>query len=55
MKKKFKILIQCFLFIFPWVIRRPILNWIFCFKIHKKAKVGFSIIIPDKLIMEEGP
>lgn len=41
-------------FIFPWFIRRRLLNSWFGFKIDPKARIGFSWIFPDNLVMEEG-
>lgn len=35
----------------PWVLRRPFLCWIFGYQIHPAAYVGFSIVIPKRLIM----
>ncbi len=41
-------------FIFPWFIRRRLLNSWYGYKIDSKAKIGLSWIFPDSLIMEEG-
>ena len=49
----FKIFIQILLFFFPWKIRRVFLCMIFGFKLHKSSKIGFSIILADKLYMYE--
>jgi acetyltransferase-like isoleucine patch superfamily enzyme len=46
-----KILLQLMLFIFPWTIRRRILNNVFRYQIHPTAKIGFSIILSKKLRM----
>jgi len=46
-----KILISLILWIFPWSIRRPLLNVLFGYKISKTAHIGYSIIIPDNLEM----
>jgi len=46
-----KIILSIILWIFPWPIRRIILNTIFGYKISPNAKIGFSIIIPGQLIM----
>jgi len=51
MKNLFKIFIQGFLFLFPWIIRRPLLNLIFKFNIDKTAYIGKSIILADQLSM----
>ena len=47
------IIVQIILMLFPYTIRRYFLNKIFGFKIHKTAKIGFSLILCDKLEMEE--
>lgn len=54
MKKKIKIITQLFLFLFPWILRRPLLNTLFKYNIHKTARIGFSIILADTFEMEEG-
>jgi acetyltransferase-like isoleucine patch superfamily enzyme len=48
-----KLIVQIFLFLFPWKIRRILLNKVFHYQIHTTAKVGFSIICARQLIMEE--
>src|SRR5688572_22579109 len=52
--KIFKILIQIFLFVTPWLLRRILLNFLFGYEIHKNARIGFSLVLPDNLIMEDG-
>lgn len=47
------ILIQILFFIFPWKIRRILLNKLFRFKIAKSAYIGYSIIMARSLIMDE--
>lgn len=49
-----KILLQIILFVFPWSIRRQILNKCFNYKIDKKARIGKSIILAKELIMADG-
>lgn len=41
-------------FFLPWFLRRKVLEQVFNYKIHPKARIGFSWIWPKKLIMEEG-
>lgn len=53
MKKTVKALLQIFFLLFPWKIRRILLNFILGFKIHRKAKVSCSLILADRL--EMGP
>ncbi len=47
-------LLNCLVVIFPWKIRRLILNRFYHYNIHPKARIGFSYIYPKHLIMEEG-
>jgi acetyltransferase-like isoleucine patch superfamily enzyme len=54
MKKRFKILFQVLIFVLPWMIRRLLLNKVLGYRIHKTARIGLSIVIPDRLTMEEG-
>jgi len=49
-----KILLQLVLFVFPWCIRRRILNRVFRYQIHPTARMGLSFIYPKKLIMKKG-
>lgn len=46
-----KIVFSIILWTFPWPIRRLFLNKIAGYKISTKARIGFSIIIPDQLEM----
>jgi len=49
MKNIFKLL----LVLFPWFLKRILLNLFFGYKLHKTAQIGFSWIFPKNLIMEE--
>ena len=48
-----RILINFFVVLLPWCIRRRILNTFYHYKISPTAKIGFSYIFPEKLIMED--
>ena len=54
MKTSFKIIISILLFVFPWTIRRRLLNSIFKYQIHPNAKIGFSVVVPHHLVMKDG-
>ena len=41
-------------FLFPWFLRRRILNFCFGYKIHPTARIGLSWIFPKELIMDHG-
>jgi acetyltransferase-like isoleucine patch superfamily enzyme len=49
MKWTLSVLLLCF----PWVVRRVALNLLFGYRIHSTARIGFSIICPERL--EMGP
>src|SRR5271165_5856394 len=49
-----KALLSIFLFVFPWQIRRFILTRFFGYQIHATARIGFSIILPERLEMGAG-
>jgi acetyltransferase-like isoleucine patch superfamily enzyme len=49
-----KALISIHLFVFPWQLRRLILTTVFGFQIHSTARIGFSIVLPEKLEMGPG-
>jgi acetyltransferase-like isoleucine patch superfamily enzyme len=48
-----KILLQLFLFLFPWKIRRFVLVKFLKYQISPKAKIGYSIILAKKMIMKD--
>lgn len=48
-----KIILQIILFLFPWEVRRILLNKIFHYQIHSTAKIGFAIILAKKLTMQK--
>ena len=45
---------KCFVVFLPWKIRRLILNKVFDYDIHPKARIGLSYIYPKHLVMKEG-
>jgi acetyltransferase-like isoleucine patch superfamily enzyme len=45
--------IKAILVVFPWFLKRPLLQLFFGYKLHSSAKIGFSWIYPDHLIMDE--
>jgi acetyltransferase-like isoleucine patch superfamily enzyme len=47
-------LLQVVLFSLPWSVRRRALNRIFGFEIAPTARIGLSIVLPDRLVMEDG-
>lgn len=49
-----KVLLQLFLWLFPWSIRRKLLIKLCGYEIAKDAHIGFSIILAKKLIMGKG-
>lgn len=54
MKKILKIVFQVLLFVFPWPLRRVILNFTFGYRIERKSKIGFSVVIAEKVHMRNG-
>lgn len=49
-----KALVYFFIFLFPWSIRRLVLEKLFKYKIAKSANISrFSLVLPNNLIMEE--
>jgi acetyltransferase-like isoleucine patch superfamily enzyme len=52
---RWRALIQLLLLALPWIVRRPLLEWIFGYEIHPSARIGFSIIAPyARLELAEG-
>ena len=51
---KMKLIVHCMLLFFPWPIRRVLLNTLFGYRIHRSARIGFSLIMPKMLEMAAG-
>jgi len=49
-----RIIAQMFLFIFPWPLRKIMLQRFFGFKLSKGSKIGFSIVLANEVNLEEG-
>lgn len=49
-----RLLVSFILLIFPWPIRRKLMQILWGFKIHKTAHIGFSIVVPNHLEMGPG-
>jgi acetyltransferase-like isoleucine patch superfamily enzyme len=54
MKKFILIVYQVLLFPLPWILRRSLLNFLPGFSIGPKSKIGRSILIANRVILEEG-
>lgn len=48
-----KTILKAFIVLFPWFLKRPLLQLCFGYQLHPSAKIGFSWIYPDVLIMDE--
>lgn len=49
-----KIVIQLFFLVLPWSLRRILLEKLFRFELSKDSKIGLSIVLADKVVLEEG-
>lgn len=49
-----KILINCFVVLLPWKLKRLILRRFYRYELHPKARIGLSYIFPQKMVMDEG-
>lgn len=49
-----KVLLRFFVVLMPWVVRRRILELCFGYSIHPTARIGWSWIFPEELVMGEG-
>ena len=54
MKRSIFILFQLAIILLPWVVRRFLLNLFPRITINKKARIGFSLVLAKRLIMEGG-
>lgn len=48
------ILIQLFIIILPWCLRRWLLQWLCGYKLHPSSHIGLSILAPQRLCLDEG-
>ena len=46
-----RIIISFFILLFPWRVRRLLLNWIFGYNIHASARVGYTILLSKQVEM----
>ena len=51
---RMKIFLSLIFFLFPWGLRRRLLNLLFGYQIHPDARIGFSLIVPEQLVMQAG-
>lgn len=51
---KVRLLLRLLLLLLPWRLRRPLLNLLCGYKIHPRARIGFTLILADRLEMDEG-
>jgi acetyltransferase-like isoleucine patch superfamily enzyme len=51
---RLKILGSMLLFVLPWSVRRRLLNRLFGYRIAPTARIGFSLVLLDELVLEEG-
>lgn len=54
MKKQAIAIFQIFCLVLPWYFRRPLLNLITGVNISRTARVGMSIVLARKVVLEEG-
>lgn len=52
-KIKMRVILSFFILLFPWRVRRLLLNWIFRYTIHPSARVGYTILLSKHV--EMGP
>lgn len=48
------VLLAVFSCLLPWSLRRRFLEVMFGYQLHPSSRIGYSLILPHKLIMEEG-
>lgn len=48
------VLLRFFLMIMPWVIRRPLLQWLFGYRLHPGSHIGLAWAYPKHLEMDDG-
>jgi acetyltransferase-like isoleucine patch superfamily enzyme len=51
--KLFRVILQLFLFVFPWPLRKFFLILLLDFKLNKSAKIGYSIVLAESVILHE--
>src|SRR5262245_43663873 len=51
---RFALLIQLAIMPLPWLVRRPLLNLAFGFSIDSHARIGWSLVLAQQLVMAPG-
>lgn len=54
MKNLGAILLQVLFMFLPWALRRRLLGRVFGYRLHPTSRIGFAIVYPSLLVMEEG-
>lgn len=49
-----KIGLQLLFILFPWPLRRRLLALCFGYRLHPRSRIGLALVVPGKLVMEEG-
>lgn len=52
-KIEMRLILSLFILLFPWRVRRLLLNWIFRYNIHPSAHVGYTVLLSNNV--EMGP
>jgi acetyltransferase-like isoleucine patch superfamily enzyme len=53
MRSRFKLIVCALTLFLPWSVRRLLLQWFCGYRLHHTSRIGFSLIYPDYLYMEE--
>jgi len=49
-----KFLLRLMVVLLPWILRRHVLRVVYGYRIHPTARIGWSWVFPERLILEEG-
>ena len=53
MHSKLKLIVCVLTLPLPWLLRRPLLQWLCGYCLHPTSRIGLSLVYPDQLVMEE--
>jgi acetyltransferase-like isoleucine patch superfamily enzyme len=54
MKNLRAIVLQMLFMFLPWALRRRLLGAVFGYRLHPTSRIGFAVVYPSHLVMEEG-
>jgi acetyltransferase-like isoleucine patch superfamily enzyme len=48
-----KALLKLLMVLLPWPLRRPLLQWIYGYRLHRTSRIGLAWVFPERLVLEQ--